>query len=60
MPYKSMRQERFAHTEKGKKAFGKKNVAEFDQASKGLSLPEAAGKEPPKLKTRYTDLLKQI
>lgn len=42
MPYVSDAQRRFAHTKKGKKQFGAKNVAEFDAASKGMALPERA------------------
>ena len=42
MPYKSKKQERFAHTPTGMKKFGPATVAEFDKASKGLPLPEAA------------------
>jgi hypothetical protein len=40
MPYKSKAQERWAHTKAGKKALGKKGVAEFDKASKGKKLPK--------------------
>lgn len=43
MPYKSKAQERWAHTEKGKKALGgDAKVAEWDSASKGRKLPEKA------------------
>lgn len=58
MPFKSLKQERFAHTEKGQKAFGKKNVDEFDQASKGMKLPEVA--PMPKPKTRFTESMKGV
>lgn len=44
MPYESRKQERFAHTESGLKAFGKKTVQEFDKASKGMKLPETKKK----------------
>jgi hypothetical protein len=47
MPFKSMAQERWAHTPEGEKALGSK-LAEFDSASKGLTLPERVGK--PKAK----------
>ena len=41
MPYKSKAQERWAHTEEGKKALGgEKKVEEWDKASKGKRLPE--------------------
>jgi len=46
MPFKSQAQERWAHTEAGKKALGKKVLNEFDQASKGMKLPERL--RPPK------------
>ena len=40
MPYRSMKQERFAHTPTAKKAgFPTK---EFDKASKGMKLPKVA------------------
>lgn len=42
MPYKSKAQERWANTPEGKKEMGKKNVEEFNKASKGLKLPEKA------------------
>ena len=38
MPYKSAKQERWAHTEAAKKAGFP--TAEFDKASKGMHLPE--------------------
>lgn len=42
MPYRSMKQERFAHTNTAKKVgFPTK---EFDKASKGMKLPERAPK----------------
>lgn len=59
MPYKSMKQERFFHTKTGMAKLGKKTVSEFDQASKGLNLPETASQAPAKQKSnRYTDLMK--
>lgn len=47
MPYKSVKQRRWAHTPDGTKALGTKKVAEFDAASKGKKLPQAmAGNLP--------------
>lgn len=46
MPFKSMKQERWAHTDTGEKKLGKKTVDEFDQASKGMDLPEKAPINP--------------
>lgn len=41
MPYKSIQQERWAHTPEGRKALGgASKVKEWDQASKGLKLPQ--------------------
>lgn len=41
MPYKSLAQERWAHTMTGMKALGgKKKVSEWDKASKGMKLPK--------------------
>jgi hypothetical protein len=41
MPYKSMAQERWAHTPAGTKALGgAAGVAEWDSASKGMKLPD--------------------
>lgn len=40
MPYKSKKQEAWAHTESGEKALGKEGVKEWDSASKGMKLPE--------------------
>ncbi len=46
MPYKSTAQERWAHTPEGIKALGgKKKVAEWDAASKGMKLPKHAKKK---------------
>jgi hypothetical protein len=44
MPYKSKKQEAWAHTPAGKKALGEKGVKEFDKASKGKKLPERSKK----------------
>lgn len=55
--WKSSKQEKWAHTEAGQKKLGKKTVNEFDQASKGMKLPEAP---LPMIKSnRYTDLMKK-
>lgn len=49
MPYKSKAQERWAHTDKGKKALGgSAKVAEWDAASKGKALPEKVAKPSKK------------
>lgn len=40
MPYKSLLQERWAHTKSGMEALGAEKVKEFDQASKGMKLPK--------------------
>ncbi len=54
MPYKSLKQERFFHTQTAKdKGIKPATVQEFDQASKGMKLPEIV-----KPKTRYTDMMK--
>jgi hypothetical protein len=48
MPYKSLKQERFFHTDTAKKAgITPDEVDEFDQASKGMKLPEAIPEEKP-------------
>lgn len=47
MPYKSDAQRRWAHTKKGIQALGgAAKVAEWDSASKGMSLPERKGALP--------------
>ena len=49
MPYRSEAQRRWAHTPAGMKALGgKKAVEEWDRESKGLDLPERAGKAKKK------------
>lgn len=48
MPYKSLKQERWAHSPAGMKKLGAAKVAEFDAASKGMKLPEHADKAPMK------------
>ena len=49
MPYKSLAQERWAHTPEGMKSLGgPEKVKEWDQASRGLKLPRrAAGARVP-------------
>lgn len=42
MPYSSQAQERWAHTDSGKKALGSAGVKEWDSASKGKKLPRRA------------------
>ena len=45
MPYKSLQQEKWAHTPAGEKALGgPAKVAEWDAATKGKRLPKRAGK----------------
>ncbi len=47
MPYKSKKQQAWAHTEAGTKALGGKGkVAEWDRATAGKKLPEKAPKKP--------------
>ena len=49
MPYKSISQEKWAHTPTGVKALGgKKKVSEWDQASKGMKLPKKAASKKKK------------
>jgi hypothetical protein len=43
VPFKSKAQERWGNSPSGKKALGAAGVKEWDQASKGLKLPEKAG-----------------
>jgi len=45
MPFKSLAQERWAHTPAGRAALGDK-LSEFDAASKGLKLPKRVGPKP--------------
>lgn len=40
MPFRSGKQQRWAHTAAGRAALGPDKLAEFDEASKGLDLPE--------------------
>jgi hypothetical protein len=44
MPYKSLAQEKWAHTKSGTEALGAKKVKEFDTASKGMQLPKKVSK----------------
>lgn len=58
MPYRSMAQERFAHTPTGRRKFGPQNVEEFDAASKDKKLPERAP-QSKELGHRIMDLVKK-
>lgn len=60
MPYVSDRQRRFFNSPRGKAKLGQEKVNEFNQASKGMKLPEKATGSPmePRPKTRYTSMLK--
>lgn len=53
MPYFSDAQRRFFHTPTGLAKIGADKVAEFDQASKGLKLPERAGTKKTKPAINY-------
>ena len=44
MPYKSLAQEKWAHTKSGMEALGAEKVKEFDTASKRLKLPKKVTK----------------
>lgn len=48
MPFKSLAQERWAHTVAGRKALGNK-LPEWDSLSKGLKLPARVGPKKPKM-----------
>lgn len=57
MPYTSLAQERWAHTKEGEEALGgPEKVHEWDQASKGLKLPERAKPEKKKTRIRRTTI----
>ena len=43
IPFKSKAQERWGNSPSGKAALGKAGVKEWDQASKGLKLPNKVG-----------------
>jgi hypothetical protein len=43
MPFKSKAQERWGNSPSGRKALGAAGVKEWDQASKGLKLPQKVG-----------------
>lgn len=63
MPYESKKQEAFFHTPAGEAKVGKKNVQEFDEASKGMKLPEKAPAPPvPQApqSNRLTDMMKGV
>lgn len=45
MPYKSLKQERYFHAAEERGEISPKVVKEFDQASKGLKLPERVKKK---------------
>jgi len=45
LPYSSDKQRKWAHTKTGMKKLGKKTVKEFDEASRGINLPEKAKKK---------------
>lgn len=56
MPYKSMAQERWAHTPEGMKSLGgPERVKEWDQSSRGLKLPRRAAGAlvPPHLREKF-------
>ena len=49
MPFKSKKQQRWAHTPEGEKALGgKENVAKWDKETKGKKLPEKKSKPSKK------------
>ena len=48
MPYKSDAQRKWANSPAGKKELGTKTVKEFNEASKGMKLPEKAPKKKAK------------
>lgn len=51
MPYKSLKQQAWAHTPAGTKALGgPSHVAEWDAATKGKHLPTYAGRDKMKSK----------
>jgi len=48
MPYKSLAEERFFHTDTAKKkGISASTVKEFDQASKGMKLPKKVSSKDP-------------
>jgi len=47
MPYKSLAQERWAHSPTGEKALGKEGVKEWDAATKGKKLPDKVKPSKP-------------
>lgn len=57
MPYKSDAQRRWAHTKNGTKALGgKEKVKEWDEASKGMMMPE---KSPEKMMMSEKEMKKK-
>jgi hypothetical protein len=59
MPYKSIAQERWAHTPNGEKALGgPSKVAEWDSASKGMKLPRKV-KAPTPHAVRLASVLRR-
>lgn len=48
MPFKSKAQERWGNSLAGRKALGAAGVQEWNQASKGLPLPEKVSAKPKK------------
>jgi len=56
MPWESDKQSRWGNSPSGHKALGDAGVEEFNRASKGMDLPEAAGKQktrtPPRRKKK--------
>jgi hypothetical protein len=55
MPFKSKAQMRWGNSSSGVKALGKKGVKEWDQATKGKSLPQKVKKKKPKYSWDDTD-----
>lgn len=58
MPFKSVKQEKWAHTKTGTAKLGKKNVDEFDQASKGMDLPTVAPAPKDPAPTPFNPVMK--
>lgn len=54
MKWASDAQRKWGHTESGKEALTKKEIAQADQASKGKKLPARIPMKPPKLKVRMS------
>jgi hypothetical protein len=61
MPYRSMAQERFFHTDTAKrKGISAATVQELDQASKGMKLPNRAPKAPRAPRSGHDPLKKAL